>query len=267
MAIQRLEVSNPIYSPDNTHFMTVHSSHLERRHDISVYNVNTQAYDVPIIILLHGVYGNHWVWMNLGGVHHVYEDIKKSHNMGEFILVMPSDGGLHDGSAYLPTRINGNYEQWIMDDVITSVVENVAGATANSRIYLTGLSMGGYGALRLGVKYPDKISGISAHSSITQLPQIHQFTNTPLHHYECQEKQEDNILYWAEKNAFTLPPLRFDCGQDDDLVNSNIALHHDLTELNIPHQFEVFPGGHSWPYWNEHIKNTLLFFHHIEYET
>ncbi|MGB5997175.1 MAG: alpha/beta fold hydrolase [Marinomonas sp.] len=263
MTIKRLEVSNPIYTPDNTQFLTIHSSHLERRHDVSVYNVNAQGQNVPIILLLHGVYGNHWVWMHLGGVHLVYEAIKRSHPRLDFVLVMPSDGGLQDGSAYLPTK-HGDYEQWIMQDVLAAVVETVPCVSESSRIYLTGLSMGGYGALRLGAKYCDQISAISAHSAITKIEQMSNFTKTPLTQYRGDNNEQDNLLFWCQKHAATLPPLRFDCGVEDPLFDANVELHQNLEKLNIAHQFEPFPGEHNWPYWHQQIEKTFRFFHHIE---
>lgn len=263
MTIKRLEVSNPAYTPDNTQFLTIHSSHLGRRHDVSVYNVNAQGQNVPVIFLLHGVYGNHWVWMHLGGVHLVYEALKRTHHLQEFVLVMPSDGGLQDGSAYLPTK-HGNYEQWLMEDVLDAVIQSVPCVSDSSRIYLTGLSMGGYGALRLGAKYSEQISGISAHSSITKIEQMSDFTITPLELYHCDNKEQNKLLFWFQKNAATLPPLRFDCGTEDPLFTANVELHQNLEKLNIAHQFEAFPGEHSWTYWHQQIEKTFLFFHHLE---
>lgn len=264
MAIKRLEVSNPAYTPTNTQFLTIHSSHLGRRHDVSIYNVNAKGKKVPIIILMHGVYGNHWVWTNLGGIDKVYEQVKAQQGISDFILVMPSDGGLHDGSAYLPTTHNGNYEQWIMDDVLSAVIETVPSASAQSNLYLSGLSMGGYGALRLGIKHADKIAGISAHSSITQLAEINLFTDINLATYQCENSEEANIIYWVKHwlatNKETLPPLRFDCGKNDELFQGNIAFDKALNDLNIEHQFDIFDGEHAWEYWHEHVAKTFAFF-------
>ena len=264
MTINRLEISNPRYTADNTQLLTIHSSHLNRRHDVSIYNVNAVGKNVPIILLMHGVYGNHWVWMGLGGIHHVYEQVKAKTEITEFILVMPSDGGLYDGSAYLPTIAQGDYEQWIMDDVINAVIQTVPNASHDSNLYLSGLSMGGYGALRLGVKYADKVSGISAHSSITQLDEINLFTDTPITHYQCVNEQEHSILYWLEKNQTQLPPLRFDCGKDDILYNGNLSFEKALNARNVTFEFERFDGEHSWEYWHEHIEQTFAFFNRIE---
>ena len=151
-----------------------------------------------------------------------------------------------------------------MDDVLNAVIQTVPNATTNSNVYLSGLSMGGYGALRLGVKYSDKVKGISAHSSITQLDEINKFTDTDLSHYQCENEQEHNILYWLDKNKATLPPLRFDCGKDDILYQGNLTFKKALETADIRFSFDAFDGEHAWEYWHEHIQQTFSFFTHIE---
>ncbi|WP_448248386.1 alpha/beta hydrolase [Thalassotalea agariperforans] len=263
MAVLRLEKSNPDYSRKNTTTFTIHSSYLQSRHDVSVYHQSSDNKDIPIVVLLHGVYGSHWVWMDLGGVHLVYEQLR-AQGLSEFILVMPSDGGLWDGSGYLPLNEHGNYDGWIVDDVINTVKANIDQASENSPVYISGLSMGGYGALRLGVKYPDIFSGISAHSSVTSLADLQQFIENPVDDYQCQDEQEANLSYWLTKNSHTLPPIRFDCGTDDTLYQSNLSLVNTMTELAIPHDFEALAGAHEWPYWHKNVAKTLQFFHQLE---
>ncbi|AWB67650.1 ATPase [Saccharobesus litoralis] len=263
MAINRLEISNPEYTPDNTQVVTIHSSNLNRRHDISLYNVNAPGQDVPVVILMHGVYGNHWVWMHLGGLHKVYDDMQQQ-GLTDFVVVMPSDGGLMDGSGYLPLIEQGNYDGWIVEDVLAAVKQTVDCVTENSNVYISGLSMGGYGALRLGAKYPEIFKGISAHSSVTSLDDLQQFIDNPISDYQCQSSNEANIRYWLEKHKAILPPIRFDCGKDDSLFESNLSLEKFMLEQGIEHSFEAFSGGHEWPYWNEHVRKTLTFFAQIE---
>ncbi|MGJ8680575.1 alpha/beta hydrolase [Paraglaciecola sp.] len=263
MAVTRIEKSNPKYARKNTVTYTLHSDNLDRRQDVTVYNPYSQATDLPIIVLLHGVYGNNWVWMDLGGAHQVYESLRKQ-GLSEFVLVMPSDGGIWEGSAYLPLEEQGNFEQWIMQDVIETVTNDLTSVSEKSNLYITGLSMGGYGALRLGAKYAKQFSGISAHSSITQLSDLSLFTDKPLTAYQTADINESDILYWCDKNKKHLPPLRLDCGVSDELIESNRALVKNLNQAKINHQYQEMSGGHEWPYWNTHLVKTLEFFDHIE---
>lgn len=264
MTIKRLEVSDPAFTPNNVQCLTIHSSYLNRRHDVTLYNVNTKQQNAPIILLMHGVYGNSWVWMHLGGLDRVYENIRNELGGTDFILVMPSDGGFFDGSAYLPLAEKGDYENWIMRDVLEAVITTVDGATSDSNLYLSGLSMGGYGALRLGFKYANTIKGISAHSAITDVQQLSLFVDEPLDLYACENAKETELLFWAELHKDDLPPLRFDCGTDDELIEGNVNLHQQLTQMGIDHQFEQFSGGHSWQYWHTHVARTFRFFAEIE---
>lgn len=262
MAILRTEISNPNYGRKNTTLLTIHSSHIKGRQDISVYHHDKLDETTPIVILLHGVYGSNWVWMDLGGAHIVYEQLKQQ-GLSDFILVMPSDGGLWDGSAYLPLNEYGNYEQWIMEDVMNAVTENINGANNHSEVYLCGLSMGGYGTLKLGAKYPHRFSGLSAHSSVTSLEDLQQFIENPISDYQCSFEKESELAYWFDKNKSSIPPLRLDCGTQDSLYETNLALCSTFNSLNIRYQFESLSGGHEWQYWHENLAKTLMFFDDI----
>ncbi|WP_086932630.1 alpha/beta hydrolase [Agarilytica rhodophyticola] len=267
MAVIRVEASNPEFSPNNTMYYTLHSSFLDGRSDVCIYNVLAEGSDVPIIFLLHGVYGSQWVWMHLGGVHHVYERLRHQ-GLGDFILVMPSDGGYKAGSAYLPIATSEgvkNYEAWIIEDVRASVIENVCNVSNKSKIYLCGLSMGGYGALRLGAKYVDLIHGISAHSAVTNLDDLAHFLDYSINVYIGQDHMETSIIHWLLSNSECLPPIRFDCGLSDRLIQSNINLSKKLTDEGISHIFEKNNGGHNWSYWHTNIAKTLCFFNRLHY--
>jgi enterochelin esterase-like enzyme len=120
--------------------------------------------------------------------------------------------------------------------------------------------MGGFGALRLGIKYSNRFEAVSAHSSITDLQQMELFVEEPLTDYIQEEERENSVWGMAQKNNGPIPKLRFDCGTDDLLIEHNRELHQKLLKAHINHEYQEFPGGHEWPYWQEHLKNTLLFF-------
>ncbi|WP_282114197.1 alpha/beta hydrolase [Pseudoalteromonas arctica] len=267
MAIHRLEISNSSYTADNFVTLTAYSSHLKGRGDISIYQEATSNKNVPMIVLLHGVYGSHWVWSQLGGVHKVYQQLRSS-CLNEFVLVMPSDGAHAEGSGYLPLK-NADYEAWIVDDVISAVIQTQPMCSSSSNIYITGLSMGGYGALCLGAKHPTIFSGISAHSSITELDDFNHFvdehTLKPLK--KTTDKYKGDVFKTLSANKKTLPPLRFDCGKDDVLFSANTALAKKLVDENVPHTFDIFAGTHCWEYWHEHVAKTMIFFAQLESKT
>ncbi|MFY0598101.1 MAG: esterase family protein [Cyclobacteriaceae bacterium] len=242
-------------------FITVKTPNLKGRGDICLYVPDTEEVDLPVVTLLHGVYGSAWIWALKGGAAHTVAKLIKDQRIQPMILVMPSDGLWGDGSAYLPHN-SLDFEKWIVEDVRDAVIENLPSASAQSPQFISGLSMGGYGALRLGAKYANQYRGISAHSSITAVDQMSLFVEESLENY----RQNDERLEAFEiisSNRDILPPLRFDCGENDLLIEHNRKLHQQLQASNIDHQYEEFEGAHEWTYWQEHLNDTLLFFNNL----
>lgn len=171
---------------------TVKSPALGNRADVSVFKPEGIFYSMPVVILLHGVYGSHWSWPLKAKVHEILKKLIVENKMQPMMLVMPSDGLFQDGSGYLAHHI-GDYEKWIVEDVIRLVKENYSEVDEASPVFLTGLSMGGYGALRLGAKYPSVFTAFSGLSSITCFDQICEFVeNFGL--LKASVKSEENVI-------------------------------------------------------------------------
>ncbi len=254
------ELSNPEFESNNLRFITVKTKNLKGRGDICVYVPNVDdAKDLPIIILLHGVYGSAWIWAHKAGVHFTANHMIEHGEIQPFIIAMPSDGLWGDGSAYLPHN-SKDFEKWIVDDVRNAVLENIGLASENSTFFISGLSMGGYGALHLGVKYAHIFKAISGHSSITHIDQMPLFVEEPQTSYPDVDLEEVSVFKTMLKYKSNLPKIRFDCGKDDLLIEHNRTLHANLTAHKIPHEYYEFEGAHEWDYWQEHIKDTLKFF-------
>lgn len=255
----RIQVSDPEFECDGLRNMTFYSQALQGRADVSLFvPEGLQALSsVPIVVLLHGVYGSHWSWFLQGGAHVTARTLIEQRKIRPMVVAAPSDGLRGDGTAYLRWGAQ-NYEAWICDDLIGCLESLFCNASRSSEIFVAGLSMGGYGAMRLGAKYPQRFSGISAHSAITAPRQFQEFVRdlTP---FKSEPHEELDVLYWLVRHRDELPPLRFDCGKDDSLFEANQKLHRELVDSAIPHEFAAFPGGHDWPYWKAHIVDTLLF--------
>jgi enterochelin esterase-like enzyme len=73
-------------------------------------------------------------------------------------------------------------------------------------------------------------------------------------------EEEDRLTGLLLARRGQLPPIRFDCGTDDALLADNRALSAVLRDAGIPHEYEEFPGGHEWPYWQRHLADSLRFF-------
>ena len=211
-----------------------------------------------LVILLHGVYGSHWSWASKGGAHRIAARLIASGEIPPMALAMPSDGLWGDGSCYVQHASGEDYERWIIDDV-PAAAALACDALAGAPLFLCGLSMGGYGALRLAARHGSKIAAASAHSAATSLEEMDIFVDEDLSALQVPPG-EAALIHCLRQNRAHLPPFRFDCGQDDVLLPQNQSLHAELLSEGISHAFEELPGDHSWPYWTQNLPKSLGFF-------
>ncbi|TMM58424.1 esterase family protein [Maribacter algarum] len=262
-AFRTTEISDPQFESENLRFITVKSNNLKGRGDICVFVPPVEnAKNLPLMILLHGVYGSAWAWTQKAGVHFTALAMIQQGKIEPMVIAMPSDGLWGDGSGYVQHN-QKNFEKWIVDDVPQAVIENIPHVSEKSNLFISGLSMGGFGALRLGIKYSEKFKAISAHSAITEIEQMPLFVEEFKENYVQEDERENSVLGVIEKYGDNLPKIRFDCGSDDELISYNRELHSRLNTSYIEHTYEEFSGGHEWSYWQKHIKKTLLYFNSL----
>jgi S-formylglutathione hydrolase FrmB len=211
--------------------------------------------------MLHGVYGSHWSWFLQGDAHRTAMNLVQQERIRPMLLVAPSDGLFQDGSGYLQ-HSGRDYESWIVKDTIEGVQRSFPCVGPHSPLFVAGLSMGGYGAMRLGAKYADLFHGISAHSAITKIEDMSEFSFEPFP-FNQLASGETNLSGWFERRRDKLPPLRFDCGVQDPLLERNRRFHCEVQKMGIAHEYTEFDGGHDWQYWRTHFVSTLLFFEDI----
>lgn len=265
IAFRTVELSEPSYEHEGLRFVTVKSPALGRRGDCVVWAPSIRASDSPerstnistLLILLHGVYGSAWVWPLKAGVHRTAQRLIDRSEICPLVIAMPSDNLLGDGSGYI-THPGCDVERWIVEEVPAIARLAAPQLRPDARVAIAGLSMGGFGALRLGAKYADRFHAISAHSAITDIAGMEEFVEEPVNDYlRAAPREELSVLYWVLKQRHKLPPLRFDCGITDSLLEPNRQLHSALTAADVPHIYQEFRGGHDWPYWTEHVTSTL----------
>jgi len=254
-----VEISDPAYAHEGLKYLTAKSPALGRRGELCLWVPEASRIEI-LLILLHGVYGSHWAWSLKGGVHRTAGRLVAAGEIPPMVIAMPSDGLQGDGSFYLTHPRGADVESWIVDEVPALAQIAVPSLDDNARIAIGGLSMGGYGAIRLGAKYAGRFASMSAHSSITDIDQASLFTEEPRESFlACAPRQELSPLYWLRRHKDRLPRLRFDCGVSDSLIEGNRFLHRALEAEGIEHEYEEFGGGHEWPYWREHVASTLRF--------
>jgi putative tributyrin esterase len=243
-----VELSEPAFEVDGLRHATCNSAALGRRADATFWASNDEG-PLPLVVLLHGVYGSHWAWAHKAGAH------RTAAALGVPVaLAMPSDGLFGLGSGYV-RHAGGDFASWILDEVPQLAAQAIP-VDPDAPIALVGLSMGGFGALLLGARHPGRVHAVNGMSSITDFRQMKWFVGD-ISHYDVAV--EDQSVVEAMTSAPALPRIRFDCGSDDPLIEPNRTLHDALDERCIAHEYVEHPGGHEWPYWAAHLGAALEF--------
>ena len=199
----------------------------------------------PVVIQLHGLSDDHQAWLQRSNlVRHAVAY--------PFVIVLP-DGGTSGYLNWKPSdRLHKNrYEDLIVTDIPNHVRRHFN--VTNGPWAIGGLSMGGYGALRLGLKYPERFASIWSHSGAFHIDEM-------VDPAMVADVADANALVHAERlvGRDEQPVIAFDCGVDDELIHHNRECHARLDELGIPHHYAEHPGGHTWDYWDEHVQEALL---------
>lgn len=209
----------------------------------------------PVLYLLHGLSDDYTAWMrNTSIVRYV--------SRLPLIVVMP-DGG----RGFYCDAVQGfAYETAITTDLIGYIDKMLPTVATREGRVLAGLSMGGYGALKLALSHPDKFCATVSHSGA---PDFAHVWPDPNHDEFGRIIGDDSVggpndLYALAERFATgelgpWPQVRLDCGVDDFLLEMNRSFQAHLQKLGLPHEYEEFPGAHEWGYWDEHIKETLAF--------
>ncbi|MCW5581113.1 MAG: esterase [Luteimonas sp.] len=255
-----LELSDPVIDPRGLRFATVKSAALGQRADVTLWlppGVEAQR-DLPVAILLHGVYGSHWAWALKGDAHGAAARLVVAGDIPPLALLMPSDGLWGDGSGYVRHRTQ-DFERWIVEELPALARAAIPACSEASPLLVAGLSMGGFGALRLAGKHPRRFAAAAAHSTMTGVAQFDALLAESRAGWSEDPRDADVFTALASAEA-PLPPLRFDCGREDPFIDANRALHAALDGAGIAHQYAEHDGGHDWGYWSRHVGDTLRFF-------
>ncbi len=260
-----VEISDPAFESEGLRHVTVSSAALGRRGDVTLFVPEHASglKNLPVYILLHGVYGSHWAWAMKAGAHRVAAQMIADGSIAPCVLAMPSDGLWGLGSGYVPHQKH-DPERWILDEVPAIAALACPAVGDGSPVCISGLSMGGFGAMHLAGKYPDRFKAVAAHSSITHIDQLAEFTADDRSGWS--KAPADMDVFTALQSADTaLPPLCIDCGVDDPLIRYNRALRDKLVSAKIAHEYAEHRGGHEWSYWAARLPATLSFFSSVEH--
>jgi putative tributyrin esterase len=237
---------------------TVFSPALGGRVDCSFWiPPGTDGVPLPLVVLLHGVYGSHWAWFGRGAADRAATDLVATGRLPACVIASPSDGLLGHGSGYV-RQPGADVPTWILDEVPELAAIVSADVDPEGAIALIGLSMGGFGALRLAATAgADGVRAAVGLSSITAIEQMALFGVDPLPTTDAADQR--SIVAALDDHGHDVGALRVVCGRADLLVEHNRRLHFDLDRRGIPHDWVEDDGRHEWSYWRRHLPAALEF--------
>jgi S-formylglutathione hydrolase FrmB len=227
----------------------------------------------PVLYFLHGLGDNEQTLFNSGGWT-LLDDLRRQHKIGEFLIVAPEGRrSFYINSADGSVR----YSDFVLREFIPHIESKYRIHAGRSGRAISGISMGGYGALRLAFSHPEIFSAASAQSAalIRESPQeldAAAHSGTPLgrvlaevfgNPIDASHWNNNSPFVLAKKNAVGLRKLAiyFNCGQDDNygFEKGADALHLQLQKENIPHEYHAYAGDHSLSYFLAHFGEIMQF--------
>jgi S-formylglutathione hydrolase FrmB len=184
------------------------------------------------------------------------------------IIVVPEgkDGWYTDGAA-----ANEKYETYFVEELMPDVARRFRTIESREARAVAGLSMGGYGALKFGLKYPDRfvfaasMSGaLGAASWVAEMPVASFIKPSITRVFGAADStvRPSNDIYkivreMASERVRSLPYFYLDCGTEDPFFSNSRDFAALLVEKKIPHEYRELPGNHGWAYWDRQVQEVL----------
>ncbi len=242
----------------NIDTVQVYSPSMQRMVEVVVIypDAKDELAPLPAVYLLHGYGGNAHNWLS------IRPDLPDVAEREKVVFVCPD--GKNSWYWDSPRQSSVRYETFVSRELPAYV--DSCYHTEKSADYraITGLSMGGHGALWNALRHPDVFGAAGSMSGgvdIRPFPKSWEMA-AQLGEYEKHRAVWDahTVMTLVDTLEEKVPRLIIDCGEDDFFLDVNRSLHEKLTKKRIPHDFIVRPGAHDAPYWINALDYQLLFF-------
>ena len=212
---------------------------------------------VPVLYLLHGLYGDYQNWDTSTGLENYVQNL-------HWLIVMPdADDSWYTNSATVPAE---RFEDYIVKDLIAEIDGKYRTIHDGHTRAISGLSMGGYGAVKLGLKYPElfafagSLSG--AFNAAQDLDHLRPEFRTKLLEVfgnEGGDTRAENDIFRLLNTPHQAPYPYFyvACGTADFFLSTNRALTQELSAKKLAYEYHETSGGHTWEYWDQALKPML----------
>lgn len=212
------------------------------------------------LYLLHGYSGDHSDWLRKSNI----EEYARYYDLA---IVMPNG----HNSFYANMTHGRQYLKHVAEEIPNFIQDSFNLSAAREDTFIAGLSMGGYGAFKIALKYPERFSAASSLSGVLDIQysidQNRDHTESrfyPPLTFAYGEKGEvagtENDIRWLleETNKLKEKPRLFQCcGTEDELYENNLRIRDLAQTLSYDYTYEEGPGIHNWAYWDANIQRTL----------
>ncbi|WP_205195747.1 alpha/beta hydrolase family protein [Chitinophaga sp. Cy-1792] len=225
---------------------------------ITPKNYKTANERYPVVYLLHGWSGNYGNWINsVPALREIADDYN--------LMIVCPDGAYSSWYIDSPIDSTMKFETYVGKEIPAYIDAHYQTVPTPQGRAITGLSMGGHGALYLAIRHRDVFGAAGSMSGGVDFRPFPKNWNIA----ERLGPPGENGANWtdytvikqAEKLTDGSLPIIFDCGTGDFFIDVNRNLHQYLLSKNIPHDYTERPGKHDWNYWSNAIHYQMLFFH------
>jgi S-formylglutathione hydrolase FrmB len=240
---------------------------LQKQTTMQVLLPRTGRPPFPVFYLLHGLSDDSTAWLRNTRLEWYVRDLP-------LVVVLP------DGyrGFYTDNEAGPAYARHLGMELVDFVDRNFRTRAERSSRAIGGLSMGGYGALRVGLGYCDRFCSIHSHSGALGRTNA-DFSDEAVRAGRHKDKSAEfiaelrrvfgckpigsghdilNLARDAQAKG-RLPHLWLDCGRRDFLVEDSREFHRELKAAGVPHEYHEHAGAHDWDYWDRHVRDALKF--------
>ena len=251
--------------------LSIPSKVLKMDRKFAVYlpaDYETSGRSYPVLYLLHGAGDNQTGWVQFGEVKLIADKAIAEGKCTAMIIVMP-DADTGQRGYFNSPKGDWNYEDFFFQEFMPTIEKTYRIRTDKRYRAIAGLSMGGGGTFMYALHHPELFSSacpLSAYCGPLSIEELARPWEKQLDGLSDDQKQK----YFARHSALELikampddqkKAVRWyiDCGDDDFLYEGNCLVHIAMRKKDIPHEFRIRDGVHSWTYWREALPTVLEF--------
>jgi enterochelin esterase-like enzyme len=231
------------------------------------YESSQRSY--PVLYLLHGSGDDQTGWVQFGEVLRIADKAIHEGMATPMIIVMP-DGNAGQRGYFNSLKGDWRYEDFFFEEFMPFVEKTFRIKGEKRYRAISGLSMGGGGTFIYALRHPELFSSacpLSASCGPLNMDEMERYKTRP----GMQDATSEQLETYFKKHSVpylvkNIPDAQkkavrwfIDCGDDDFLYEGNSLVHIEMRKKEIPHEFRIRDGGHTWTYWRQSLPEVLRF--------